>query len=285
VEERLSSYTIDIVVPRTVGTWISELWSRGRFLQKKEHREEERRFMKFLDQGLVQRFSNSSRVGCPDLGFLKRLAQHRIPIREVDPWIDHLGSCGECFADFNRLKLSASKRHGHRLMLYGAVAFAVFVAAGLLWVRAGGRRETSKTVVGISTKHSSAATSEDVPGRGVANARMDRKPFEVTVDVSRTQTRGEKSTNDSQLIRLPARLLQCRMKLPLGSPDGPYFVRIERPVQSKVPTAAQGNATIKDGEVRLDVELDLSNMPAGGYVLSYRHAGESWHHAAISITP
>jgi hypothetical protein len=51
--------------------------------------------MKFLDQGLVHRRSNSSRVGCPDLEFLKRLAQHQIPIREVDPWIDHLGSCGE----------------------------------------------------------------------------------------------------------------------------------------------------------------------------------------------
>ena len=264
---------------------MSERWSRGRFLQKKEQREEERRFMKFLDQGLAQRCSNSSRVGCPDLEFLKRLAQHRIPIGEVDPWIDHLGSCGECFADFNRLRLSSKKRRSHRLMLYGAMALAVFVAAGLLWVRAGGRRETSRAVVGIPTKDSSAATGEDVTGREVANARVDSKPFEVMVDVSRTHTRGGKSTNDSQLIRLPARLLQCRMKLPLGSPDGPYSVRIEQAIQRKVLTAAQGNATIKDSEVRLDVELDLSNIPAGGYVLSYRHAGESWHHAAISVMP
>ena len=241
--------------------------------------------MKFLDQGLVHRRSNSSRVGCPDLEFLKRLAQHQIPIREVDPWIDHLGSCGECSTDFNRLRLSAKKRRGQRLMLCGAVAFAVFVAVGLLWLRASARRETSRTVVGISTKRPSAATSEGVPGREVTNVPMDRKPLEVAVDVTRTQTRGEKSTNDGQMIRLPPGLLQCRMKLPLGSADGLYFVRVQRAVQSKVLTAAQGNATIKDGEVRLNVELDLSNMPAGGYVLSYRHAGESWHRAAISIMP
>jgi hypothetical protein len=241
--------------------------------------------MKFVDQEVVNRCSNSSRVGCPDLEFLKRLAQHRIPIREVDPWIDHLGSCGECFADFNRLRLSAKKRRFHRLILSGAVIFAVFVAAGLLWVRGGWRRETSRTAVAISTKHPSAATSENVPGHEVANARIARKHFAVTVDVTRMQTRGEKSAGDSQMIRVPARLLRCRMKLPLGSPDGPYFVRIERTVQSKALTAAQGRATIKDGEVRLDVELDLSTMAAGGYVLSYRHAGESWHHAPISITP
>lgn len=264
---------------------MSDLWSRGGFLQKKVQREEERRFMKFLDQGLAQRCSNSSRVGCPDLEFLKRLAQHRIPIGEVDPWIDHLGSCGECFGDFNRLRLSSKRRRSHRLMLSGAMAFAVFVAAVLLWVRAGGWRETSRAVVGIPTKHSSTPTGEDAIGREVANARVDSKPSEVMVDVSRTETRGEKNTNDSQPIRLPARLLQCRMKLPLGSPDGLYFVRIEQAIQRKGLTAAQGNATIKDGEVRLDVELNLSNIPAGGYVLSYRHAGESWHHEAISITP
>jgi hypothetical protein len=240
--------------------------------------------MKFLDQALVHRCSNPGRVGCPDSEFLKRLAQHRIPIGEVDPWIDHLGSCGECFADFNRLRLLAKKRRDHRLMLYGAVACVLFVAAGLLWVRAGGQRETSRAVVGIPTNHSSAAAGEHATGREVANARLDTKPLEVMVDVSRTQIRGQKRTSDSQLIQLPARLLQCRMKLPLGSADGPYFVRIEHVIQRKVLTAAQGNTTIKDGEVLLDVELDLSNVPAGGYILSYRHAGESWHHAAISIT-
>jgi hypothetical protein len=229
--------------------------------------------MKFLDHGLLHR-SNSSRVGCPDLEFLNRLAQHQIPIGEVDPWIDHLSSCSECFADFNRFRLSAISHRGGRLIWYGAVAFVVFVVAGLLWMRASG-----------PTKRPSAATSEELSGREPANIRTNSKPFEVTVDVTRTQTRGEKSTPNIAAIRLPARLLECRMKLPLGSPDGSYFVRITRGVHGKALVTVQGNATMKDGEVRLDVEMDLSNMPAAGYVLSYRHIGESWHHSAISITP
>jgi hypothetical protein len=47
--------------------------------------------------------------------------------------------------------------------------------------------------------------------------------------------------------------------------------------------AAQGNATISDGDVRLDIELDLSDMATGRYLLSYRHAGESWHLISIVI--
>ena len=74
------------------------------------------------------------------------------------------------------------------------------------------------------------------------------------------------------------------MTLPLGSSDGLYYVRVQRAVQSEVLKTAQGNATINDGDVRLDVELDLSNMLAGRYLLSYRHAGESWHIVPIVIS-
>jgi hypothetical protein len=74
------------------------------------------------------------------------------------------------------------------------------------------------------------------------------------------------------------------MTLPLGSSDGLYYVRVQRATQSEVLLTSQGNATVSDGDVRLDVELDLSNMSAGGYFLSYRHAGESWHRVPIVIT-
>jgi hypothetical protein len=106
------------------------------------------------------------------------------------------------------------------------------------------------------------------------------------LNLTRSATRGEKSTNGSlsQMIRVPARLLSCRMTLPLGSSDGLYYVRVQRAVQSEVLRTVQGNATIHDGDVQLDVDLDLSNMAAGGYLLSYRHAGESWHPVPIVIT-
>jgi hypothetical protein len=103
-------------------------------------------------------------------------------------------------------------------------------------------------------------------------------------NLTRAATRGERSTNDSRVIRVPARLLECRMTLPFGSSDGQYNIQVQRAGQSEALKTAQGNATINDGDVRLDVELDLSNMPDGGYLLSYRHTSESWHRVPIVIT-
>ena len=74
------------------------------------------------------------------------------------------------------------------------------------------------------------------------------------------------------------------MTLPLGSSDGLYYIRVQRAVQSEGLKTAQGNATIHDGDIRLDVNLDLSNISAGRYLLSYRHARESWHRVPILIT-
>jgi len=74
------------------------------------------------------------------------------------------------------------------------------------------------------------------------------------------------------------------MTLPLGSSDGLYDVQVQRAGQSEALKTAQENATINEGDVRLDVELDLSNMAAGRYLLSYRHARESWHRVPIVIT-
>ncbi len=142
----------------------------------------------------------------------------------------------------------------------------------------------SSRVAGLAGTNPAVVTGDRSGRQEVASTEADREPFEVMLNLARSTTRGEKSTNDSQMIRVPARLLECRMTLPLGSSDGLYYVRVQRTVQTEVLKTAQGNATINDGDVRLDVELDLSNMPARGYLLSYRHARESWHRVPIVIT-
>lgn len=252
------------------------------FLREKRQSNEDRRFSQLLSRELVEGFPNPDRIGCPDSELLQRLARHQVPIPEIDPWIDHLGSCSECFGEFNRLKSAFRVRRRQQFILYGALACIVLASAGVLWKQLSRGRE-------ISTPGMAATNPAVVPGdrsgrQDVASTDADRKPFEVMLNLTRSATRGEKSTNGSQMIRVPARLLSCRMTLPLGSSDGLYYVQVQRAVQSEVLKTAQGNATIKHGEVRLDVELDMSNMPAGGYLLSYRHARESWHRVPIVIT-
>jgi hypothetical protein len=239
---------------------------------------EDGQFSQLLDRELTEGFPNPNRTGCPDSEFLQRVARHQVPISEIDPWIDHLGSCSECFGEFNRLKVASSARRLQRVILYAAAACIVLASAGMLW-RQLSRGKGSTPIAGV------VATKPAISGgQDVASTRADRTPFEVTLNLTQSATRGEKSTNGSQIIRVPARLLECRMKLPLGSSDGLYYVRIQHAAHSEVLTTAQGHASIDAGDVRLDVDLDLSKMSAGGYLLSYRHAGESWHRVPIVIT-
>jgi len=139
-------------------------------------------------------------------------------------------------------------------------------------------------VAGPAATNPAVVTGHRSGRQDVASTRADRKPFEVMFNLTRSTTRGEKIANERQLIRVPARLLECRMTLPFGSSDGLYYVRVQRTVQSEALKTAQGNATINDGDVRLDIELDLSNIATGRYLLSYRHARESWHTVPIVIT-
>jgi len=253
------------------------------FLHKKRQANEDTQFSQLLDRELAEGFPNPNRTGCPDSEFLQRVARHQVPISEIDSWIDHLGSCSECFGEFNRLKV-ASRARRQRVILYAAAACIVLASAGLLWKQLSRGREVSTPIAGVVATKPAVGTGDRGGGQDVASTAADRKPFEVMLNLTRSTTRGEKNTNDSQMIPVPARLLACRMTLPLGSSDGPYYVRVQRAIQSEVLKAAQGNATIHDGDVRLDVELDLSNMPAGGYLLSYRHARESWHRVPIVVT-
>ena len=239
--------------------------------------------MNHFDQELAEGFPNPNRIGCPDSQILQRLARHQIPISEIDPWIDHLGSCSECFGNFNRFKV-ASRARRRRFILYGAVACIFLAGAGLLWRQLGRGREVATPVAGVAATKPTVVTGDRSGRQDVASTGADREPFEVMLNLTQSMTRGGTSTNDKKTIRVPARLLECRMALPLGSSDGRYYVRVQRALQSEALTTAQGNATIKNGDVRLDVELDLSNISAGQYLLSYRHAGESWHRIPIVVT-
>src|SRR5713226_8831334 len=254
------------------------------FLHKKRQAKDYKKFSQLLDRELAEGFPNPNRIGCPDSEFLQRVARHQVPISEIDPWIDHLGSCSECFGEFNLLKVASSARRRQRVILYAAAACIVLASAGLVWRQLSRGREVSTPVAGVAATNPAVVTGARSGRQDIPSTAGDRKPFEVTLNLTRSATRGEKNTNDSEMIRVPARLLACRMTLPLGSSDGLYYVRVQRAVQSEVLKTAQGNATINHGDVRLAVELDMSNMPAGGYLLFYRHARESWHRVPIVIT-
>jgi hypothetical protein len=255
-----------------------------RLRHKKRQNDEDGQFSQLLNRELAEGFPNPDRTGCPDSEFLQRVARHQVLISEVDPWIEHLGSCSECFGDFNRLKVTSGMRRRWPVILYAVAACVLLASAGMLWRQSRRGRERTTPVAVTSTTKPAVVASDRSGRQDAPNAGSDRKPFEVSLNLARSNTRGEKRTNLSEMIRVQARLLQCRMTLPLGSSDGLYYVRVERADLRGIPRTAQGNANIDDGDIRLEVELDLSNVAAGGYLLSYRHDGGSWHDVQIVIT-
>src|SRR6266849_10415199 len=119
------------------------------FLHKRRQSNEDGQFSQLLNRELAEGFPNPGRIGCPDSEILQRLARHQVPISEIDPWIDHLGSCSECFGEFNRLKV-ASRARRQRFILYAAVACIVLAsAAGVLW-RQLSRGEVSTPVAAVA---------------------------------------------------------------------------------------------------------------------------------------
>jgi hypothetical protein len=251
---------------------------------KKRQNDEDRQFLQLLNRELAEGFPNPDRAGCPDSDLLQRVARHQVPISEIDPWIDHLGSCSQCFAEFHRLKAVSSARRRQRVILCAVAACIAFASVGILLkqLKRGGAG-TTPVAATSPTKHAvetgSGSGRQDAPNTG-----SDKEPFEVSLNLTRSTTRGEKSANGGEMIRVPARLLECRITLPLGSSDGLYYVRVQRADRREVIRMAQGSANINDGDIRLEVELELSNVAAGGYLLSYRRAGESWHSVPIVIT-
>src|SRR5262249_18059551 len=89
---------------------------------------DERRILDALGRGLLKEFPNPERVGCPGADILRKIASHEMPLSEAEKWLDHLGSCSPCYADFKRLQ-DAHEWRRRRLTL--AAAAGILLAAAV----------------------------------------------------------------------------------------------------------------------------------------------------------
>src|SRR6266480_888555 len=91
-------------------------------------RRDERRILDVLGRGLLKDFPNPERIGCPGTDILKKIASHEMPLSEADKWLDHLGSCSPCYADFKRFAEVHAWRRRRTLF---AVAAGIILAAAI----------------------------------------------------------------------------------------------------------------------------------------------------------
>ena len=205
---------------------------------------DERRILDALGRGVLKEFPNPQRVGCPGADVLKRIASHDMRLSEAEKWLDHLGSCSPCYADFKRFREAFERQRRQRWL---AAAAGILLAVGVLgWALLHKRNESfmAQTAALDLRDRSVARGGEPTPGE---------QPLEVS--------RGVKRLN---------------VYLPLGSAEGPYELRIATTTGSAIFTT-NGVASLKDGVTSMEAALDLFSAPSGRYVLQIRRPNSEWN--------
>jgi len=212
---------------------------------------EEERILEVLGRGLLTEFPNPTRTGCPSSDVLKRIASHEMPLSEAEKWLDHLGSCSPCYRDYSDVRNANSKL---RRWAFFAVAAGI-----LLCVLVVGRI--------FSPKHHGLPMAQTTAVLDLRNRSITRgagqPPAQVPLEVSRYASHWD-------------------IQLPLGSPDGPYEMRLITAKGEQV-FAARGVATITGGITLLSVQIRLSSTSPGQYLLRLRGPTLVWNSYSVDV--
>jgi len=212
--------------------------------EQEEFNKEEKRVLDLLTHGLSREFPNPQRVGCPDSAVLTGIAFRKLRLAEVEPWLEHLGSCSPCFQEFTELRKQAASQRRRTQVWLAAAAVLIFAVAGWLWMRI----------------HDSVRPSE--------TAVLDLREFSVGRGQNQTQT-------DQRPLELHRSAKHLTLDLPIGSKEGAYEIAMLSESGSQI-LGATGTAQLHDHIVSLRAEVDVGGVPPGLYFLALRQPGLEW---------
>ena len=179
------------------------------------------------------------------------MAQHKIPLSQADPWLNHLSSCTPCFQDFQRFRAAATaqKRRVFQVALAAAAVFLIIIG-GLLWRR-------SRPVVQMAT------VTLDLRDRSVARGENPSEVRQVPLELSREA---------KHLI----------LDLPIGSKEGTYQLALLKGTGEQM-RSTTGTAQVENRTVILKTEIDLADVSPGFYLLAVRRPGLEWNRYPIRV--
>jgi len=196
-----------------------------------------------FNRGLLKEYPNPDRVGCPGPDVLKRIASREMPLSEADKWLDHLGSCSPCYRDFLQFQSAHRARRKQTLL---AIAASILIAASLAgWA--------------VINKQSKPL----VPQAAVLDLR------------NRSLSRGGDSNSAEPPLEVSRSVKHLAVYLSLGSPEGPYEIRIATTAGGAAFTTT-GVASLKDGLTSIEAAVDLSSVSPGQYVFQVRRPDSEW---------
>jgi len=228
--------------------------------EEKLSAEEERRLLEIFEQSSLNEYPNPNRVGCPGLAFLRKLAFDRrsIPIRRPD--LTHVTRCSPCFREFLEFRKQAARRKmlNRAAAIIGMVVLAI--GLGLYFTRGWGSL--------LRTPRS---------GGTYVIANLDMKNFVVLRGAAESD-----SPPAEEPLRLRRGRLALTITLPLASQVGPYEIEV-LPEKGKPLASATGEARIEKGLTVVSVNLDLSALSPGVYLVGIRRTNRDWAYAHVRL--
>ena len=204
---------------------------------------DEKRALNALGRGLLKEFPNPERIGCPDSEVLRGIAFHKVPLAEAEPWLDHLTSCSPCYRDFSQFRAAYELRRKRTLL---AVAPSILIVASIAgWA--------------LAHRHEGPQYAQ--------SAVLDLR--------NRSVSRGTEPNPGEPPLELSREVTHLNIYLPLGSPEGPYEVRIVG-LSGEPLASTNGIAKVSNYIPMLPVTVNLTSSRPGGCILQVRKSGLEW---------
>jgi hypothetical protein len=246
-------------------------------------RKEEALLGSILRRNLIHANPNPARIGCPGRKTLRDLAFHRrvVAAETFAKITEHVFGCSPCVQDvlvYAEEYSHETKKRRRRLAALGIAAAVVLSVA--VW-----QFSRLKPEPEIATK-SPAGTPRSPAQPAVADAGNQPIPepasrFQsVTIELP-TNWRG--APGSEQPIIIPRGRLQLDVRLPIGSPEGTYKLRISDPA-GKVRKSLDGSARTNNGITSIKVALDTSSLISGKYTLKLLESGlDEWSDYPVTV--
>lgn len=215
-------------------------------------KKDEERLLQALEKALAKDFPNPERRGCPGAEVLNGIAARKLSLAEVEPWIDHLGSCTPCFQEYKEFRRRANVRRRLVTLTSAAIVIVVAMSAWIL-IRVRQRRPVESTAVILDLRD--RLMLRGVPGGG------EKMQASLTLLVG---------------------VDNVSLYLPPGSRTGAYEVGVFD--EPGVPLAsATGAADVEGGLVVLKAQLNLSIVKVGQHLLGIRLPGVEWSYYPVVV--
>ena len=211
----------------------------------------DKRLLDILRQGLATEFPNPDRTGCPGSSLLEGIAQGKVSLPEAEPWLDHLGSCSPCFQEFKQFRRQLAIQRRRVLTWVAAAAILLFAVGGWLWVRARHSVESTDTAV-LDLRERSLARGQSEPGTDQAPLQISRAAKHLVLD------------------------------LPIGSKEGLYDVGLFTETGDQILLAA-GTAQLQNHITNLRVDVELSSVRPGPYLIGVRPPSVEWTRYPVRV--